>query len=172
MNPYVHWQTVVEGMFQAFKWRYWSPLSIGGRLIEEKGELAREVNHRFGDKKKRASEESGSIELEIGDIAYTLICLANSMQYTIRDTVARTSGYYNDRNDPMSLLSRLDGHAGKLMHSLDERHTRATICSRIAITMKALQELAASMGVVMDDAIKKAIDKVTSRDKDRFPDGI
>ena len=35
---------------------YWKPLEILTRLIEEVGELARELNHHFGPKKKKASE--------------------------------------------------------------------------------------------------------------------
>lgn len=51
---------------------YWSPFEILTRLVEEVGELAREVNHRFGSKKKN---EIGD---EIADIIMTLICIANS----------------------------------------------------------------------------------------------
>ncbi|EKD24217.1 MAG: pyrophosphatase [uncultured bacterium] len=171
-QPFRLFQQQIDFEFAARGWLYWSPLSIGGRLIEEKGELAREVNHCYGDKKKRTDEAVGSIELEIGDVAYTLFCLANSMNYVICASGVRTSGYGNDRNDPMSLLNRLDGHAGKLNHSLDEEHTRATICSRISITMKVLRELAESMGVNFEDAISKSITKSFSRDKERFPAGV
>ena len=42
------------------------------------GELARLINHDYGPKKKKADEAGQKIEEEIGDILYTLACLANS----------------------------------------------------------------------------------------------
>lgn len=57
---------------------YWKPLEILARLIEEVGELAREVNHRFGPKKKKSTEEAKEMGDEIADIIFTLVCLANS----------------------------------------------------------------------------------------------
>lgn len=57
---------------------YWKPLEILARLVEEVGELAREVNHRFGPKKKKEYEDNKELGDEIADIIMTLICLANS----------------------------------------------------------------------------------------------
>lgn len=56
---------------------YWPPLSLLARLTEETGELAREYNHQFGAKKKKASEAEGSIPDELADILFITICLAN-----------------------------------------------------------------------------------------------
>ena len=42
---------------------YFPPLAIIARLAEETGELAREINHKFGPKKKKSSES----RQEIGD---------------------------------------------------------------------------------------------------------
>lgn len=57
---------------------YFPPLAIIARLAEETGELAREINHRFGSKKKKHNESKQEIGDEIADIFFTLICLANS----------------------------------------------------------------------------------------------
>jgi len=46
--------------------------------MEETGELAREVNHVHGPKKKKSFEEEKEIGIEIADIIFTLCCLANS----------------------------------------------------------------------------------------------
>ncbi len=40
---------------------YWHPLSSLARLTEEVGELAREINHVYGEKPKKASEEQGDM---------------------------------------------------------------------------------------------------------------
>jgi NTP pyrophosphatase (non-canonical NTP hydrolase) len=56
---------------------YWSELSMLARLTEETGELAREYNHRFGQKKKKASEGDKALADEMGDVLFILICMAN-----------------------------------------------------------------------------------------------
>jgi NTP pyrophosphatase (non-canonical NTP hydrolase) len=57
---------------------YWAPLSSLARLTEEVGELAREINHHYGEKPKKASEREGNIASEMGDILFILASLANS----------------------------------------------------------------------------------------------
>jgi len=61
-----------------FKPQYWNPHEILARLTEEVGELAREVNHIWGPKKKKSSEDIKELGDEIGDVIFTLCCLANS----------------------------------------------------------------------------------------------
>ena len=62
---------------------YFQPLEILARLTEETGELARELNHRFGPKKKKPVEDKKEMEDEVADIIFTLICLANSLDLDI-----------------------------------------------------------------------------------------
>ena len=50
------------------------------RLAEEVGELAREVNHQFGPKPKKPDEAPGSIAMELADILFVVVCIANSQQ--------------------------------------------------------------------------------------------
>ncbi|GIP37444.1 hypothetical protein J31TS4_07240 [Paenibacillus sp. J31TS4] len=72
-------QREVDQYISQFKEGYFSPLSMLARLSEEVGELAREVNHQFGEKPKKPTEEENSIENELGDLLFILICFANSM---------------------------------------------------------------------------------------------
>ena len=58
--------------------QYWSPHEILARLTEETGELAREVNHKFGTKKKKSNEQENGISQELCDIVFTVACMANS----------------------------------------------------------------------------------------------
>ena len=58
---------------------YWHPLSSLARLTEEVGELAREINHRYGEKPKKASEDDGDLSVELGDVLYIVASLANSI---------------------------------------------------------------------------------------------
>ena len=71
-------QNDVHEWTSQYKIPYWAPLEIMVRLTEETGELAREVNHRFGPKKKKSSEDKAELGDEIADIIFTLSCLANS----------------------------------------------------------------------------------------------
>src|SRR5881275_764717 len=57
---------------------YFQPLMMLARLTEELGELSRAVSHHHGEKKPKPGEEKGSIEDEIGDLLFVLVCLANS----------------------------------------------------------------------------------------------
>lgn len=77
------YQKQVDDWIQQYKIGYWKPLEIMVRLTEETGELAREINHRFGPKKKKSSEDKKELEDEIADIIFTLSCLANSLDLDI-----------------------------------------------------------------------------------------
>ncbi len=71
-------QERVDRWIGQYKEGYFSPLTILARLTEEVGELAREINHRFGQKTKKQDEAEGSLALELADIVFVVICLANS----------------------------------------------------------------------------------------------
>ncbi|MDU7474465.1 MAG: nucleotide pyrophosphohydrolase [Paenibacillus macerans] len=72
-------QREVDRYISQFKEGYFSPLSMLARMSEEVGELAREVNHTYGEKPKKPDEAANSIELELGDILFITICFANSL---------------------------------------------------------------------------------------------
>ncbi|MED4603292.1 nucleotide pyrophosphohydrolase [Paenibacillus validus] len=72
-------QEEVDAYISQFKEGYFRPMTMLARMSEEVGELAREVNHRFGEKPKKPTEADNSIELELGDILFITICFANSL---------------------------------------------------------------------------------------------
>ncbi|MBY8980561.1 MAG: nucleotide pyrophosphohydrolase [Candidatus Lokiarchaeota archaeon] len=78
---------------------YWSPLSMLSAIVEEIGELAKEINHLEGFKPKKSDKISADLGEELADVIFALICLANSYKidisyeleavikkYTIRDS--------------------------------------------------------------------------------------
>lgn len=71
-------QKQVDDWIKQYKIEYFKPLEILARLTEEVGELARELNHIYGPKKKKSSEDKKEMAYEMGDIIFTIICLANS----------------------------------------------------------------------------------------------
>lgn len=76
-------QKDVDGWVSQYKLGYFKPLEILARLTEEVGEVARELNHQFGPKKKKASEASAHLDEELADVIYTVVCLANSQKINL-----------------------------------------------------------------------------------------
>ena len=70
-------QARVDRWIAQFEEGYFDPLTNMTRLSEEVGELAREVNHRFGQKTKKKDEAEGDMGMEMADIMFVLICMAN-----------------------------------------------------------------------------------------------
>ena len=77
---------------------YWAPLSSLARLTEEVGEWAREVNHTYGEKPKKASEEQGNIAVEMGDILFILASLANSLGIDLDEAFEQVMAKYQRRD--------------------------------------------------------------------------
>jgi len=71
-------QNDVEEWTGQYTPQYWPPFEQFARLVEEVGELSRELNHTFGNKKKKAGEHEGSMADELADIIFTIACLANA----------------------------------------------------------------------------------------------
>ncbi|GAG57894.1 unnamed protein product [marine sediment metagenome] len=78
---------------------YWPPLSMLSAIVEEIGELAKEINHLEGFKPKKSDNISSNLGGELADVMFALICLGNSYKidisyeleaviekYTIRDS--------------------------------------------------------------------------------------
>jgi NTP pyrophosphatase (non-canonical NTP hydrolase) len=70
-------QRRVDAWVSQFEEGYFHPLTNLARLAEEVGELAREVNHRFGQKTKKREEPESDLGMELADIMFVLICMAN-----------------------------------------------------------------------------------------------
>lgn len=70
-------QKQIDDLFKKLDWSYWTHHEIMLSLTEEVGELARLVNHEYGPKPKKSSERDQEFEAEMGDVLYSLICIAN-----------------------------------------------------------------------------------------------
>ena len=70
-------QQRVDAWISQYEEGYFHPLTNICRLSEEVGELAREVNHRFGQKTKKPDEAEGDMAMEMADIIFVLVCMAN-----------------------------------------------------------------------------------------------
>ncbi|MDB4984265.1 MAG: MazG nucleotide pyrophosphohydrolase [Patescibacteria group bacterium] len=94
-------QDKIDSILKERGWKYWSPLSQLARLTEETGELARVYNHIYGDKPKKLEEPKQSLSAEMGDILYTIICMANNEGINLDEAlgiaVANATGRDKDR---------------------------------------------------------------------------
>lgn len=91
-------EKAVDTYISQFKEGYFSPLALIARLTEETGELAREVNHSYGEKPKKSTEEVKSIEEEIGDILFVLACITNSLNLDLSDAFHASITKINTRD--------------------------------------------------------------------------
>lgn len=91
-------QQEVDEYISQFKEGYFSPLAMLARLSEEVGELAREVNHTYGEKPKKKDEAENSIENELGDLLFVLICFANSLGVDLEEAHQRVMDKFRTRD--------------------------------------------------------------------------
>ncbi len=91
-------QMAVDQWVSQFEEGYWPPLSNLARLTEEVGELARELNHRYGHKPKKADEPEQDIGLELADILFVLIALANEQKIDLTLAFEKTLDKYRVRD--------------------------------------------------------------------------
>ncbi|MDP4083861.1 MAG: nucleotide pyrophosphohydrolase [Bacillota bacterium] len=91
-------QKEVDTYISQFKEGYFSPLAMLARMTEELGELAREVNHFYGEKPKKTSEDEKTMAEELGDLFFVLICFANSLNIDLTETHEYVMNKFNTRD--------------------------------------------------------------------------
>ena len=92
-------QTRVDTWVRQFEEGYFHPLTNLARLTEEVGELAREVNHRFGEKTKKRDEPEGDLGMEMADILFVLICMANREGIDLQEAFDRMMAKVEKRDE-------------------------------------------------------------------------
>ena len=91
-------QRQVDAWISQFEEGYWPPLDNLARLMEEVGELARELNHRFGSKRKKAEEPDQDLALELADVLFVLLVIANEQGLDLDDALTQVLEKYRDRD--------------------------------------------------------------------------
>ena len=94
-------QIEVDDWVSQYKVPYWPPLSILARITEEVGELATEMNDRYGGRVKKPTDDTKDVGAEICDVIFALICLANSHNINLEEywkkTIDKCYGRDGDR---------------------------------------------------------------------------
>jgi NTP pyrophosphatase (non-canonical NTP hydrolase) len=91
-------QRLVDAWISQFEEGYWPPLTNLARLIEEVGELAREMNHRFGHKTKKPGEPEQDLAIELADILFVIIAIANEQGIDLDEALGRVLEKYRVRD--------------------------------------------------------------------------
>jgi len=91
-------QDRVDAWISQFEEGYWPPLVNLARLVEEVGELARELNHRFGAKTKKPEEPEQDLALELADVLFVLLVLANEQRIDLSEALERVLEKYRLRD--------------------------------------------------------------------------
>lgn len=83
------YQKEVDHWIRSIGVRYFSELTNTAVLMEEVGELARLMAREFGDQSFKAGEEEADIGMEMADVLFVLICLANQTGVDLEEALSR-----------------------------------------------------------------------------------
>jgi NTP pyrophosphatase (non-canonical NTP hydrolase) len=92
-------QRRVDAWVSQYEEGYFDPLTNLARLTEEVGELAREINHQYGQKTKKPEEPEGDLGMELADILFVLICMANREGLNLQEAFDRMMAKVTTRDD-------------------------------------------------------------------------
>ena len=112
MSNLVEIQKKIDDILQDYEKPYWNPLSNVARLVEEVGEVARIINHRYGDKPKKPTEQEDDLEDELADVLWTVICLANQEGVDLDKGITRA---INKLLQSVIIACPMDIHTDKMM---------------------------------------------------------
>jgi len=89
----------VDAWINQFEEGYWPPLSMLASVMEEVGEISREINslEKF-KKKKNDQDEIQRISEELGDLLYSVICISNYYKIDLEDSINKVMEKYTNRD--------------------------------------------------------------------------
>ncbi|MBA3662687.1 MAG: nucleotide pyrophosphohydrolase [Bacteroidetes bacterium] len=70
-------QKIIDKWIKKYGVRYFNELTNTAILMEEVGEVARIMARRYGEQSEKESDKNKSLEDELADVLFVLICLAN-----------------------------------------------------------------------------------------------
>ena len=97
-------QTLADYQHQVDEWirtvgvRYFSELTNTAILMEEVGELARLMARQFGEQSFKEGEDAGELGMEMADVLFVLICLANQTGVDLEGAMAASMAKKSKRD--------------------------------------------------------------------------
>jgi NTP pyrophosphatase (non-canonical NTP hydrolase) len=77
---------------------YWPPLSMVCAIIEELGEVAREVNFLEGYKPKKSNVLDSNLGEELADLLFSVVCIANHYEIDLGKEFTKIMAKYSKRD--------------------------------------------------------------------------
>lgn len=131
-------QKDVDDWVSQFKISYFQPLEIMSAITEEVGELAKEVNNRFGPRTKKSPEDTNELSEEMTDVLFNLICMANSNNVDLsqawKKKMDKQYGRDNSRFEKVEKFSFNEGHV-KRINSAESYEELSNISKEILQSM-------------------------------------
>ena len=82
-------QEIIDKWINTTGVRYFSELTSLAQLVEEVGEVARVMSRTYGDQSFKKQEEGKKLADELGDVLFTLICIANQIGIDLTEAFKR-----------------------------------------------------------------------------------
>jgi len=82
-------QDKIDNWIKKYGVRYFNELTNMVLLTEEVGELARIVARKYGEQSYKESDKDKSLEEEMADILFVLICMANQTGVNLTDALVK-----------------------------------------------------------------------------------
>lgn len=82
-------QARVDQWIQTIGVRYFSELTNLGILMEEVGELSRQMVRTYGDQSFKATEQKKELADEMADVLWVLLCLANQTGVNLTEALEK-----------------------------------------------------------------------------------
>ena len=90
-------QKIVDDWINQFEEGYWPPLAQFADLVEEVGELARVISALEKIKVPKPTDEI-DLKEELGDVLFSLICIANYYKVDLEDALKYVIKKYDNRD--------------------------------------------------------------------------
>jgi NTP pyrophosphatase (non-canonical NTP hydrolase) len=91
-------QARVDEWISQFEEGYWPPLANLARLVEEVGELARIINHKYGTKPKKPDEDEQELAEELADVLFVVLAMANEQGIDLDEALGDVLKKYRGRD--------------------------------------------------------------------------
>ncbi len=82
-------QQTVDKWIKTHGVRYFNELTNMAMLTEEVGEVARIIARRYGEQSEKESDKAKSLDDELADVLFVVICLANQTGVNLTEALQR-----------------------------------------------------------------------------------
>lgn len=83
-------QSSVDDWIKTYGVRYFNELTNMAILTEEVGELARVFARKFGEQSSKESDLNRSLEEEMADVLWVLVCMANQTGVDLTEAIQKS----------------------------------------------------------------------------------